>query len=55
MEEIREIFRSGTNDQVQRRLAAEKRDRANSVDDDVASVVSHASENDGEVSTLTSF
>jgi hypothetical protein len=49
LEEIREVFRSGTNEQVQRRVAVERRQRANSVDDDVASVVTQASDNDGEV------
>ena len=34
---------------MQKRVAHEKRERANSVDDDVASVVSHASDNDKEV------
>ena len=35
--------------QVQKRVAREKRERANSVDDEVASVVSQASDNDKEV------
>ena len=35
--------------QVQKRVAREKRERANSVDDEVASVVSQASDNEKEV------
>ena len=35
--------------QVQKRVARDKRERANSVDDEVASVVSQASDNDKEV------
>ena len=34
---------------MQKRVAHDKRERANSVDDDVASVVSQASDNDKEV------
>ena len=40
---------------MQKRVAHDKRERANSVDDDVASVVSQASDNDKEVITIVNM
>ena len=42
-------FKKSNFEKVQKRVAHDKRERANSVDDEVASVVSQASDNDKEV------